>query len=260
MKRKFFAAFLSLCMVISLVPMTALAVETGETVVAKVGEAEYTSLSEAVKNAPSGATIVVQTNVDISETGLTIPADKSLTLDINGKEIKAANTQVGRITVYGHLTIKDSTDTNQDGADCGKIYTETNYSTSAGYTVIGIVGENASATMESGYIYAVRDNASSLGQFGVGVDQGGDFTMTGGKIEAGWYAVSGNGNNSTQNSEINITGGELISTADYALYLPHSGVTTISGGVIYGAAGGISIQRNVLNISGDVLITSVLYH
>ena len=257
MKRKFFAAFLSLCMVMSLVPMAALAAETGETVVAKVGEAEYTSLSEAVNNAPSGATIVVQTNVDISETGLTIPVDKSLTLDINGKEIKAANTQVGRITVYGHLTIKDSTDTDQDGADCGKIYTETDYNgPTTGYSVIGIVGENASATMESGYIYAVRADASNKGQFGVGVDQGGDFTMTGGKIEAGWYAVSGNGNNSTQNSEISITGGELISTADYAIYLPHSGVTNISGGVIYGAAGGISIQRNVLNISGDVLITS----
>ena len=255
MKRKFFAAFLSLCMVMSLVPMTALAAE-GDSV-AQVGNEKYTSLADAVSNAADGATIQMLANVDISTTGLMIPATKSLTLDINGKEIKAANTATGRIVVYGHLTIKDSTDTNQDGADCGKIYTETDYMGSAtGYSVIGIVGENASATMESGYIYAVRNDASNKGQFGVGVEQGGDFTMTGGKIEAGWYAVSGNGNNKTQNSEINITGGELISTADYAIYLPHSGVTNISGGVIYGAAGGISIQRNILNISGDVLITS----
>ena len=40
--------------------------------------------------------------------------------------------------------------------------------------------------------------------------------MTGGKIEAGWFAVAGSGNYKTQNSIINITDGELISTADYA--------------------------------------------
>lgn len=255
MKKKILAVFLSLCMAMSLLPMTVLAAD-GEPV-AQVGNEQYTSLADAVSKAADGATIQMLANVDISATGLTVPATKSLTLDINGKEIKAANTANGRITVYGHLTIKDSTDTNQDGTDCGKIYTETDYSTNAGYTVIGIVGENASATMESGYIYAVRSNASSQGQFGVGVDQGGDFTMTGGKIEAGWYAVSGNGNNKTQNSVINIQGGTLVSTADYAVYLPQSGTTNITGGTIYGEAGGVSIQRGTLNISGkDTLITS----
>lgn len=85
---------------------------------------------------------------------------------------------------------------------------------------------------------------------------GGDFTMTGGKIEAGWFAVAGNGNYKTQNSIINITDGELISTADYAVYLPQSGTTTISGGKVYGAAGGVCIQRGTLNVEGTALITS----
>ena len=256
MKKKILAIFLSLCMAMSLLPVTALAAE-GEPV-AQVGSEQYTSLTEAVNKAADGATIQMLADVDISTTGLTIPAAKSLTLDINGKQIEAANTATGRIVVYGHLTIKDSTDTNQDGAGCGKIYTETDYNgPTTGYSVIGIVGENASATMESGYIYAVRADASNKGQFGVGVDQGGDFTMTGGKIEAGWYAVAGNGNNKTQDSVINIQGGTLVSTADYAVYLPQSGTTTITGGTIYGEAGGVSIQRGTLNISGeDTLITS----
>ena len=226
---------------------------SAENAVAQVGDEYYATLAEAVSDAASGSTIVMQQNTDISSTGLTIPANKSLTLDLNGKEIKAANTESGRIAVLGSLTIQDSTDTDKDGTECGKIYTETDYSSTAGYTVIGIIGENASVTMESGYIYAVRDDASSKGQFGVGVDQGGDFTMTGGKIEAGWYAVAGNGNNKTQNSVITITGGELVSTADYALYLPQSGTTTISGGVIDGAAGGIAMMRGTLNITDGTI-------
>ena len=111
-------------------------------------------------------------------------------------------------------------------------------------------------TMESGNISAVRKTPNSNGQYGVGVTDGGDFTMTGGKIEAGWFAVAGNGNYKTQNSIINITDGELISTADYAVYLPQSGTTTISGGKVYGAAGGVCIQRGTLNVEGTALITS----
>lgn len=68
--------------------------------------------------------------------------------------------------------------------------------------------------------------------------------------------MAGNGNYKTQNSIINITDGELISTADYAVYLPQSGTTTISGGKVYGAAGGVCIQRGTLNVEGTALITS----
>lgn len=88
------------------------------------------------------------------------------------------------------------------------------------------------------------------------VYEGGDFTITGGKIEAGWSAVLGNGNFKTQNSVIRIEGGELISTSDYAVYLPQSGTTTISGGKVYGAGGGVCINRGTLNVEGTALITS----
>ena len=52
--------------------------------------------------------------------------------------------------------------------------------------------------MQGGTIYAARENATTNGQYGVAVYEGGDFTITGGKIEAGWSAVLGNGNNKTQ--------------------------------------------------------------
>ena len=150
--------------------------------------------------------------------------------------------------MYGALTIKDSKN--------GKIVAENDYSSTNASGIISVIGENASLTMESGYIYAVRDDAVKNGQFGVALYDGADFTMTGGKIEAGWYAIAGHGNNSTQNSVIEIKGGELISTSDYAIYLPQSGTTDITGGTVNGAAGAVSIRRGTLNISGDAVLLS----
>lgn len=253
MKRKLLAGFMVVCLILTLLPATALAAD----MVAEVGRTQYETLQGAVNVAGEGDTVKLLSNTDISETGLTISKDKTLVLDLNGKEIKVASTENGRISVYGNLTVQDSQDTNKNGTGGGRIYTETDYAGAAtGYAAVESIGENALVTLESGYIYAVRSDAANKGQFGLGVEQGGDLTITGGKVEAGWYAVSGNGTNDTQNSVINIQGGELISTADYAVYLPQSGTTSISGGTIYGAAGGVSMQRGTLNISGNALITS----
>lgn len=254
MRTRIFSILLTCAMLLSLLPATALAAE-GD--VAEVDGTGYATLAGAVEAAASGQTVKLLTDTDISTTGLVIPSGKSLTLDLNGQTIKAASTKTGKISVYGTLTIQDSLDTQKNGSGGGKIYTETNYNgNDTGYSVVDSIGEDAMVTLESGYIYAVRTDATNKGQFGLGVDKGGDVTITGGKVEAGWYAVSGNGNNKTQNSVINIQGGELISTADYAVYLPQSGITNISGGIIYGAAGGVSVQRGTVNISGDALITS----
>lgn len=199
----------------------------------------------------NGGTYQLTTDADIRGLNITIPAGKETTLDLNGHTLTAANKIGDNILVEGKLTLKDSSNPSN-----GQIVASEDYSADYTTTLIYVNGENASMTMESGTIYAVRTNPTDKGQFGVGVYDGADFTMTGGKIEAGWYAVAGNGNYKTQNSIINITGGELISTADYALYLPQAGTTTISGGKIYGAAGGATIQRGTLNVDGTALITS----
>ena len=188
---------------------------------------------------------------DISIIGknIIVPEGKALTLDLNGYTITAANMGGDNILVLGNLTLKDST------GDTGKIVASEDYAKGLySSTLISIEGENASMTMESGNIYAVRQISVDNGQFGVGIFNGGDFTMTGGKIEAGWFAVAGNGTN-TGTSQINIKGGELISTSDYALYLPHAGTTTITGGIVRGKGGGISMQRGTVEISGEALVT-----
>lgn len=209
---------------------------------------EIGSLIDALAN---GETFVLSRDIDITEqSGISVPAGVSSVLDLNGYAIKAVNGESGNITVYGNLTLKDSKGTGRIVAEKDFVYQQ--YSSG----VITVEGENAKLTMEGGYIYAVRENAVDNGQFGVFLSKGGDFTMTGGKIEAGWYAVAGNGNDKTQNSMIEIKGGELISTSDYAIYLPQSGTTNITGGTVNGAAGAVSIRRGTLNISDNAVILS----
>lgn len=199
-----------------------------------------------------GKDYTLTADASIIGASLTLPAGKTATLDLNGHTLTAANKAGDNIMVYGKLTLQDNSTTNN-----GKIVVNHDYSKDAYSTaLIYITGENASMTMTSGNINAVRATSSSNGIYGVGLYEGADFTMTGGKIEAGWYAVSGNGTYKTQNSVINIKGGELISTADYAVYLPQAGTTTISGGKINGAAGGVAMQNGVLNISDKAEILS----
>ena len=206
--------------------------------------------AEKMKDAlAQGGTFTLSCDIDITEqSGIQVPAGVTSILDLNGYTISATNGNSGNIKVYGALTIKDIKN--------GKIVAENDYSSANASGVISVIGEDASLTMEGGYIYAVRDDAVNNGQFGVALNDGADFTMTGGKIEAGWYAIAGQGNNSTQNSVIEIHGGELISTSDYAIYLPQSGTTYITGGTVNGAAGAVSIRRGTLNISGDAVLRS----
>ena len=206
--------------------------------------------AEKMKDAlAQGGTFTLSCDIDITASSdIIVPEGITSTIDLNGYTIKAANGTPGNIKVYGSLTLKDSKN--------GRIIAENDHSSDYSTGIIYVSGEDASLTMEGGYIYAVRDDAVNNGQFGVALYDGADFTMTGGKIEAGWYAIAGNGNNSTQNSVIEIQGGELISTSDYAIYLPQSGTTNITGGTVNGAAGAVSIRRGTLNISGDAMLLS----
>ena len=218
--------------------------ETGEEdeVVAKVGDKSYTDLQTAINEA-NGQTVVLQKNVDVSSEGLKVTGTAAL--DLNGYDIKAASTEAGRIHVTGNLTLKDT-----EGQ--GKIYTETDYTGGpTGYAVVDVYG--GTFTMESGSIEAVRPDANGKGQFGVGVNEGSTINIKGGTIKAGWYAISGNGNDLNESNTVNVSGGTLISTADYAIYHPQAGTLNIEGGTIDGAKGGVSMNRGTLNVSGGTI-------
>ena len=246
-------------MVLTMLPMTALAAE-GD--VAQIGSTGYKTLAAAAAAASkTGDTITVLENTDISATGLTIASGKDVTLDLNGHEVKAANTNAGSIKVLGKLTLKDSTDTEKNGEGTGKITTTSTTYVSGSVDKVLITAFDGEFVMESGLIDAASGitNNSNNGQFAVGVENStkdASVTINGGKIKAGWYAIAGNGSYSTNHSgNITVNGGILESTTDYAIYHPQAGTTTINGGVIYGQAGGIAINRGTL-IVNDGTITS----
>ena len=228
--------------------------------VAKIGTVEYVTLAEAIAAANDGETVTLIDDLDISTTGLTVAATKTVTHDLNGHALKAANTNTGNIKVLGKLTLCDSTDTAKNGTGTGKVWTDTPYIYNKQDKVLIAAMDGGTFTMESGLIdtaSSIADNAND-GQFAVSVqNENADATViiNGGHIKAGWYAVAGNGTDITYNGNITVNGGILESVADYAIYHPHTGTTTVNGGVIFGAAGGISLNRGKL-IVNDGTITS----
>lgn len=218
--------------------------EDGAEIPSSLGE-EFVVMDAAVadmqKVFAEGGTYTLPQDMNIVGVEMMVPKGKEVTLDLNGKTLEAAND--GLIRVEGSFILQDNAGNGVIKATKDYVYQV--YSTG----IIYVDGEDAKMTMKSGNIYAVRDNPPNNGQFGIGLWRGADLTIEGGKIEAGRYAVSGNGQNTTQNSVINITGGELISAADYAVYLPQAGTTTISGGTIKGACGAIGMRSGTLNIN-----------
>ena len=199
-------------------------------------------LNEAVEN---GGYVQLQNNIDISSSGLEI--SKDVTLDLNGKRLEAANGAGTRILVArnGKLTLRDS-------AGNGEILTEAKYE---GANTGGLIQVAGTFIMESGTIDAASftSNPVSDGQFAVTVMNGGDVTINGGEIKAGWYAISGNGTD-LSGTTITVNGGTLTSTSDYAIYHPQAGTLTINNGSISGgAAGGIAANRGTITINGGTV-------
>lgn len=230
---------------------------------AMVGTAKYTDLATAFSKARGTKTVKLMSDVDISKNtkAITILSGRNTTLDLNGHEIKAANTSTGNIQVSGKLTLTDSTDTNKDGTGTGKIYTETKVGT--GKVVIA-VNAGATFTMNSGLVDAssFTSDPKNEGQFAVGMPdttaKDTEVIINGGKISAGWYAVAGIGTATAANYNITVNGGILESTADYAIYHPQAGTTTINGGVVSGQAGGVCINRGTLKVNGGTVTSSGL--
>ena len=214
--------------------------------VATVDSMPYYTLQVAVN---AGGNVVLNKDTDITKSGVYVSSTKTVTLDLNGHEIHAANTSKGNIKIYGNLTLKDSVGT-------GKIWTSNNYVYGTVDKTVIEVSQNGVFTMVSGYIDTANEtDPTNTGHFGVGIYENSTVNMQGGTIKSGWYAIAGNGNDNKagMESKINITGGTLISTTDYAIYLPQNGTTTVSGGVVDGAAGGIQINRGNLVVTGGTI-------
>ena len=202
---------------------------------------EYESFNE-VLSLGDGMIKLVE---DIDITGLSAQVSSVVTLDLNGHNLQAEGKEEDRLTIIegGCVTLIDSVGT-------GKIFVTKPYKD--GYKSSPIYINGGKFVMNSGYIYTVLEDAGNNGQYGVVlVGENPEVIINGGIIEAGWFAISGNGSK-THNSKITVNGGQLISTTDFAIYHPNTGILTVNGGNVSGAAGAIAINNCDIVLNGGL--------
>ena len=183
---------------------------------AKVGETSYYTLPEAVAAAQNGETVTLLKNVTEN---VTIPASKTITLDLDGKKLTVP-ADVG-IRVKGKLTV-----TGNGTVTCA----DTPFMVDAGELVI----ENGTVNSDSNY--------------GIYAKDGGSVTVNGGTLTSLYSPLTGN--NTTGNMNFTVNGGTLTAKNGPAIYMPGQVSLTITDGVLNG---GISLRMGQVNISGGTI-------
>ena len=230
MKRKFFAAFLSLCMVMSLVPMTALAAEND---VAQVGDTTYATLETAFSAAQNGQEIKLLNDVILENW---ISVTKTVTLDLNGHDI-TSNGPVFSLNTDGiEFTIRDKTNQGEikstEKSQCNLIQVY------KGELIVE--GGNFS---NNWYVIYVC-------QSGIATIKGGSLTSTVASVLSTNGSAKGNANYSGD-AVMNVEGGTLTSERDVTIYVP-AGTLNVSGGTITGATAIYSKSGNTMITGGTI--------
>lgn len=172
--------------------------------VAKVGDTSYASISAAVNAIEKAGTVTLLKN---SVEAITIPADKTITLDLNG-----------------HKIVNSSAPQNNTVADNSRKHTITNNGTltimdSVGTGVVDNVSHGRAALYNAGTISEIKG-----GKFTRSVDNSTDETSAKGNS---WYVVY----NAPDATISKISGGEFLALGHFSSLFCNSGtITEISGG------------------------------
>lgn len=216
--------------------------------VAKIGDTEYATLEAAVKAAQDSDTIKLTAPITAS---ITIPADKNITLDLNGQTLTGAGEKwVAAITNNGTLTIKDSIGNGKISRNSAQ--GNTHY----------VIDNQGTLTIESGEVsikspVAMPNGASLIRNAG---NKKATLTITGGKIfQDGFIAVKND-----DLGILNITGGEIGTSGDTATNTASAvqnwGTANITGGTIGNVWTGIWDDRydSETNISGNATVAGTV--
>ena len=285
MKKKILAVFLSLCMAMSLLPVTALATEGTD-----APKTQTTSLPTAGED----GVITLEGDVELSAT-YTVATGEDIKLDLHGYTISPAAEFTGGhlITVSegGSLTLTDSvgggklesTGSSVRGIlnhgtfnmDSGAInvynYAVTNEVTQTSYNnnqpiVCNITGGELSAS----YAWTIFLKGAGIAGQKDGSKQGINYSgeqsvrndliqtsISGNAKVTGIQAITTNASNGIYAGfTLNISGNAQVvdkSASDSAIYLPAVGVTTISGNAYISGAQGIRFCAGELTITGGTI-------
>ena len=201
MKKKILAVFLSLCMAMSLLPTTVLAVDEGtmaDASGAKTVQVASGSIDETITAANSGDTI--QLTGDATFSSFTLSGEKTLTIDLNGHTLTSTRGQASIISGGASLTIEDSQGSGE------LIYNGFEDVSKAAFEIqseSSITLDRVHYTTGGTGVY-VWGNASQV-------------TITNSEIDATGYCVGTNaGAVDNYKVTINITGSELTSASEGA--------------------------------------------
>ena len=214
MKKKLCSILLALTMVLTLLPVSALA-EDGAEKVAKIGDTEYTTLQDAINaagDAGSETTITLLTNVDLTNATIKqlrfTKANSNIVLDLAGNTVTAADGEAIMLNEANiTLTIKNGTITN-----------------------------NIPGSYSNGlYAYAKCNNLS--------------LTLDNVTINSRTQGLAVQG--LTSNSNVTVKNSVITSTEELGIYYPpKSGTLSIENSQITGVTG-IVVKGSTLNVSGD---------
>ena len=101
MTRKLFSVLIAICIVIGILPFTAIAVDPEATYTTSTGSAEEGSFLEAIENVADGGTITLLKNIEVDGT-VTSPISMSFTLLGGGYEVKITR---GSIRINGSAVV-----------------------------------------------------------------------------------------------------------------------------------------------------------
>lgn len=240
MKRKLCSVLLALCMVLTLLPVSALAEETD---------------TQSATSLPAAVDGVITLTEDVTLTsGFVVNADQDLTLDLNGHSLTKSGTV---ILNNGRLTIRDTT---KNGS-----IVSTNY-------VAISAGHNSTTTIEYANVRSVE------GAVITSYATGATITIKDGVFSASDNAViAGNGNRTddlasgkperVNPNTITINGGEFngaIKTSGYVacgIYAPWKDNITVNGGTfnitggagIVARGGNVTVNGGTFNTTGNAI-------
>lgn len=162
--------------------------------VAAIGAIDYATLADAIAAAKDGETVKLL--ADVTES-VTIPADRTLTLDLNGKTLSAGKASEA-LTVTGHLTIDDTS-----AAKSGRVVGDGRYAVYMKNRTahVGEAAVGGSLTLNAGSLEGATHGVYILANQAA-------FTMNGGKVSA-TQAESIRVNNDYHAKTISLLSGEV---------------------------------------------------
>lgn len=211
-KTKLLTALLTLCMLLSLVPMAAMAAETTVQTASQ--------LEAALENADC-AEIKLGGNIEIAEE---LAVNRTVMLDLNGYTLtcSATDESIFRVRSSGSLTVKDS------GTD-GKINGQNKN--------CAVEVKGGTLTLESGSIVNCTDADGDGGA--VFIKQSGTFELNGGVIQNCSAGANGGAVNIYQDGHFTMTGGTIkdckVDLGGYGIAVygeDDKAIVSISGGTI----------------------------